>query len=169
MTLVEVVVAVALTALLASAMVSFIIYTGRTLAGLANYVDLNFVNRISVDKMSQEIRQARYLKTLGTNQISLIDYDGAELSYEYRPAEGTLVRNKGGEKIVLKECNSLAFVGYKPNPTAGSFDLVTTTNPELATLVRMNWKCSRTAWGSKLNSEALQSASILIRKNQLRP
>jgi hypothetical protein len=169
MTLVEVITAVALTALLSLAMVSFIIYTGRTLAGLANYVDLNFVNRISVDNMSREIRQARYLKTLGTNQISLVDYDGADLVYEYRPAEGTLVRNKGGEKVMLKECDSFTFVGYKPNPTAGSFDLVTTTNPELATLVRMSWQCSRTAWGAKVNSEALQSASILVRKNQLRP
>jgi hypothetical protein len=169
MTLFEVIIALLLTALLSLAVVTFIMYTGRTLAGLANHVDLNFGSRMCVDKMSRDIRQARYLKTLQTNQIALVDYDGADLTFEYRPAQRTLVRMKNGEEIMLKDCNSLTFIGYKPNPTAGTFDLVPTTDPALATLVRLNWQCGRLAWGAKTNSETLQTASILIRKNQLRP
>jgi len=75
-----------------------------------------------------------------------------------------LSRSKGAStSALLTECDSLSFSVFQRNPT-NDFNAVSTTNATLVKLIQLNWKCSRTIFKSKVNTESVQSAKIVIRK-----
>src|SRR5688500_6165748 len=96
MTLVELMVAVAICAVLLASLASLIFYTGRSFAALANYVDLDSTSRNALDTMSREIRQTRRLLSGTTNTLTFEDHDGKPLVYAYDPATRTLTRSRDG-------------------------------------------------------------------------
>jgi hypothetical protein len=164
--LVETSVGLLLTVLLTLCVVSFCIYTGKSFAGLSNYVDLEARTLKAVDKMSMEIRQTRGLTSISQNQLVFQDWDGAALTYTYSPNSKTLVRSKSGAtEVLLTECDYLSFSNFQRNPVGGQFDQYpVTTSPTNTKLVSLTWVCSRKILGSALNSESVQTAKIVIRK-----
>lgn len=166
-TVVEVVAAGAIGCILMLAVVSLTVYSGRIMAGIYNYVDLDYTSRLGLDNMTREIRQAKGLKDLQTNKLVLVDFDDADLTYEYLPTEKTLARKKGEtQQTILSGCDWLQFSIFKQNPIQGSFDLNLSTNTSNCKVVSMSWSCSRSLLGRKLNTESIQQAKIVIRKNQ---
>jgi hypothetical protein len=159
-----------ITGIVVVAIMNFARYSAFSVAGLANYASLNSGNREALDVLTREIREAMYVKTLDKTIITLVDTDGVDLEYRFDPARHALARTKNGTtKDLLTDCDDLRFTGYQLSPQTNSFDLATTTNAQQADVIRLNWTCSRTILGAKLNNEAVQSAKIVIRKNQLRP
>ena len=57
MTLIELMVATALGAIVLSAVMALTIFSARSFAAVGNYVDLDVKSRNALDRMSQEIRQ----------------------------------------------------------------------------------------------------------------
>jgi hypothetical protein len=163
-------ISMAITGILVVAIVNFLKYSMFSMAGLANYVSLNSRNREAVDRVTREIRDAMYVKALQKTQITLVDSDGLDLEYRYDPAREVLVRSKNGVTNELIEgCDRLEFTAFRQRPQTNTFSLEPTTDPQYANVIRLNWNCSRTILGAKINNETLQSAKIIIRKNQLRP
>ena len=164
MTLVEVLIALAIGAILLIAVASMSMFSGKSLAGLYNYVDLCSANRLAMDKMTREIRQAQRLSGFTTNQLTFVDFDGTKLVYEYLPAERVLKRIKDGtEESLLTECDNLTFTTFQRNTLKGTFDQAPTT---LASkVINVNWTCSRKILGSRVNTEPVQSAKIVVRQH----
>ncbi len=59
-TVVELSIATAIASMLMVAVGSFTVYSGRTMAALFNYVDLDYASRLALDGMTREIRQTAY-------------------------------------------------------------------------------------------------------------
>jgi len=78
-TLVELLVAISITTIVALAVIEFTIYTSRSFAGIMNYIELESQSRTALDKMVKEIRQVNcltdYTNTSSLKRISFEDYD----------------------------------------------------------------------------------------------
>ena len=167
LTLVELLVSVAICSILLVGLAALVFYTGRSYAALANYVDLDATSRNALDTMSREIRQTRQLLTGTTNKLTFEDFDGRPLVYEYIPADRKLVRSKDGvpdAQPLLTECNFLEFLMFQRNPIGGQYNQYPTANAATCKLIQLRWVCSRDLITSRWNTESVQSAKIVIRK-----
>jgi hypothetical protein len=162
----ELVFGVALTALAATALLILSSSTGRSLAEMVNYVDLDHYNRVALDKLTRDLRQVRFLTSLSSNSVTCMDKDGTALSYVYSSGARTLTRTKGGvSSQVLSQCDGLKFAIYQRTPISGGFDLYPTviTNCKV---ISVTWSCSRSLFGRKSNTEQGQAARIVIRNKK---
>mgnify|MGYP001560798617 CR=1 FL=1 len=166
MTLVEVMVAMGISsmALLATASLSF--YTARSFAAISNYVDLDKHSRNALDRISQMIRQADGVTDFSAHEISFSYEHTNTLTFRYSEATKELAQiYKGETRTLLTECDYLNFEIFQRNPINGSYDQypATLTN-NAAKIVQVTWLCSRSILGKMVNTESVQSAKIVIRK-----
>jgi len=167
MTLVELMVASAIGSIVSLGLASLVFYSGRSFASMANYVDLDHRSRIALDTMSRAIRQAKRLTSFTSTSLAFEDSDGGTLSFVYDSSARTLTRSKNGTPDpdpLLQECDFLEFSIYQRNPVGGTYDQYPTATPGTCKLVQLNWVCSRKILGLKKNTESVQSAKIVIRK-----
>lgn len=166
-TLAEYMVSVGIGALVFLVVASLSLYSGRSFAGLANYVDLHSASVLALDRMTRDVRQTVGLVGYSTNW--LVFNDGTNkppLIYFYSPGARTLTRVQGSEiNLLLKECDSLQFSIYQRTPLSGSYDQYPTANATNCKVVEVKWNCSRAILGAKMNTESGQSAKIVIRKH----
>lgn len=166
-TLVELMVALGIGLLMMTALGGLTFYSGRSFAAMANYVDLDNKSRSALDRMSSEIRQTQYLMEASDTKLVFRDADGGKLTYTYNPNTRNLIRSKNDvadRKALLTECNSLKFSIFQRNPIDGTYDQYPTATPETCKLVQLRWVCSRDLITEKRNTESVQSAKIVIRK-----
>jgi prepilin-type N-terminal cleavage/methylation domain-containing protein len=164
-TLVELLVAIAISGILLATLAQVIFYTGRSFAALMNYTELDRYSRNALDQMVYKIRQADELKSFSSNRLMFSYLKTNELVYEYSPTDRTLSEIfEGHTKTILRGCDHLNFSIYQRNTAAGTFDQfpATITN-SAAKLVQMNWTCSRNVLGARINTESVQSAKIVLR------
>lgn len=167
MTLIELLVSVAILGVLLVGFAALIFYTGRSFAALANYVDLDATSRNALDTMSREIRQTKRLIAGTSTKLTLEDFDGKTLIYEYDALNRKLIRSKNGvvdSQPLLTECNFLQFSMFQRNPVNGKYDQYPTADPTTCKLIQLRWVCSRDLIHSRWNTESVQSAKIVIRK-----
>jgi len=180
MTLAEVMVSVGLGSMVLAMAGSLWLFGSRSFAAMSNYTDLDTKSRNALDLMSREIRQAsrvtdfhnsgstRWLQVTNANE-------GTATTYTWNASSRTLVCQKTGQpdQVYLTECDRWDFSLYQRAPqkggsygffpatnTAGAYDL------SICKLVNMTWKCSRTILGSKLNTESVQTAQVVLRNKQ---
>ena len=164
-TLIEVMVAAGVSSLLLLVLASFSLYASRNCASLSNYAELETQSRLALDRMTQQVRQARGLSSCSSTNIVLKDADGSALEFAYDPAAETLTQIKNGVSTILLEgCVLLHFDLFQRNPIKGTYDAYPTASPATCKLIQVTWICSRSLLGAKLNSESVQSAKIVIRK-----
>ena len=167
MTLVELLFALGILSLVLAGLAALTFYTGRSFAALANYVDLDASSRHALDTMSREIRQTKRLIAGTATKLTFEDFDGKDLVYEYDAGSRQLTRTKNGvadPDPLLTECNFLEFSMFQRNPVAGKYDQYATANASTCKLVQLRWVCSRDLIKQKWNTESVQSAKIVIRK-----
>lgn len=165
-TLVEALISTGITALLILVLVSLTMFSGRAFAAFYNYVDLDDHNKIAMDTLTGDLRECNRLVAFTSTEITMEDSDGVNITYTYNPVEQTLKRKKIGEpKTLLTGCDTLKFVVAQRNPVGGSYDEYHEAgNPATAKVVQVSWNCSRTILGQKVNTESVQTARIVIRK-----
>src|SRR6185436_14357189 len=164
LSLVELVIGVGLTGIAATALLILSSSTGRSLAELANYVDLDHYNRVALDNLTRELRQVRYLNTYSSNSVTCTDKDGSQLSYVYSPIDRTLTRTKAGFSTrLLEQCDRLNFSIYQRTPQSNRYDLIGTSAITNCKVITVTWSCSRSMFGRKVNTEQGQTARIVIR------
>lgn len=141
------------------------IYAGRSFAGLANYADLDAKSRSALDQLTKDVRQVNKLTASSSTSLTFQDSDGSSLQYVYSPDNRTLTRIKGGtSKVLLSQCDQLNFSIYQRNPIGGTYDQYPTATPATTKLINVNWKCSRKILGTTRNTEIVQTAKVVIRK-----
>lgn len=158
--------------LVLTAVAALFLYQAKTCAALGNYVDLDQHSRYALDLMTKEIRQANRLIGYSSTNLDFEMVDpttGATntLSYAYDPAAGTIVRSYLGlNNTLLTQIvpNSVHFGLYQRNPVGGTVDQYATTDPSLCKVVQLSWICSRPLFGANENTESVQSAKVVIRK-----
>lgn len=166
MTLVELLVSVGIGGLLLAVIAVFMMYTARSFASLDNYLDLDVKSRLALDRMSKEIRQADRLTSFATNQL-VFAYAGTNLTFRHDVAARTLTRSfNGTSEILLEGCDELTFSIFQRNPIDGLFEQYPTATADTAKLIQLNWVCSREIMGQTANTESVQSAKIVIRKQE---
>jgi Tfp pilus assembly protein PilW len=152
-----------LVVLLATCGLSF--YSGRSFAAMSNYAELDHYSRKALDIMTKEIRQANALLTNSATRLDFQDSDGTTLSYYYSQDAKRLYRSRAGITTVLLEgCDQLSFAIYQRNPVGGTYDQYPTAVSSNCKIVQLNWVCSRNIFGATANTESVQSAKIVIRK-----
>jgi prepilin-type N-terminal cleavage/methylation domain-containing protein len=164
-TLTEVLVGIAIGGVILAILGQLVMFTGRSFAALANYTELDRRSRNALDQMVYKIRQANELTAFTTNRLTFTYQATNTLVYEYSPSDRTLTESLAGNtKVLLTGCDLCAFSIFQRNTAAGSYDQfpATLTN-SAAKLVQLNWTCSRTVLGLRLNTESVQSAKIVIR------
>jgi len=167
-TLVELMIGVFLTALAATALLILSASTGRSLAEMTNYVDLDHYNRVALDKLTRELRQVRYLVSVANNKksVTFSDKDGLDVTYTYSPPNKALLRIKSGQTTtLLKQCDSFDFQFFHRTPLSNNFALSSTSITNCK-VVSFSWQCSRSLLGRKVNTEQGQAARIVIRNKK---
>jgi Tfp pilus assembly protein PilW len=164
-TLIELMFSVGITVLCLTILGAFFVFCTHCFATLFNYVDLDDVNRIAMDQLTRDVRQANCVKNYTTNQLVLTDSDNLDLSFTYDPTARTLTRAKSGAStVLLSECDRLSFAICQRNPVNGSYDVYPAATPATAKVVNVTWSCSRKIFGIKEDTESVQTARIVIRK-----
>ncbi len=165
MTLVELMVALAVASLLLLAVAVLGIYGGRSFAGLANYTDLDAKSRNALDRLTKDVRQVNRLTASTATSLTFEDADGSSLQYVFSPDDRTLARVKGGvTEVLLTECDDLSFAIFQRNPINGTYDQYPTASPATTKLINVTWTCSRKILGNTMNTENVQTAKVVIRK-----
>ncbi len=164
-TLAETWFAVALGLLVAATLASFTLYTAVSMEALKNYTDLERNSQRAIDTMTQDIRQTRFLTACTSNRIEFMDGNYQRLSYEYSSATKTLRKVQGITNLtLLTECDQLTWSIFQRNPVGGSYDQYPTATITNTKLINVSWVCSRRIRGARMNTEAVQTAKIVIRK-----
>jgi prepilin-type N-terminal cleavage/methylation domain-containing protein len=163
-TLIETLVAVAISSVALAALASFAFYSARSFAAMGNYVDLDNTSRKAVDVMTKEIRQTAALSSYQTNALTFTDYDGKPLQYIYDPARQRLTRVKDAiSTVLLTGCDNLEFHIYQRTPQPGTNSFYAATDAAQCKLIEMKWRCSRSLLGQKANTETVQTAQVVLR------
>ncbi len=163
--LVEAIMAIGITGLLMLALVGISVFSGRSFVAMANYVELDDANRIAIDNITRDLRACNRVFYCTTNFLALEDYDGWYLYYVHSPYNKSLWRYKGGEvKTLLTGCEDLEFHLGKRNTQPGTLDQYPAATANEAKVVDVSWKCYREILGVKANTEAVQTAKIVIRR-----
>jgi Tfp pilus assembly protein PilW len=162
----EMVFAVGISSLVFLVLTSIYMLSVRNFTVFANYVDLNGANRLAMDMITRDLREANRLTACTTNSISIEDAAGATVSYTHNAGTKRVIRtvNGSGAKVVLTGCDSIQFRMLKRNPVVGSYNVVPTSTATEAKVVDAAWNCSRTIFGVKANTENVQTARIVIRR-----
>lgn len=164
-TLVEVMVSIGIGTIIFLALGSLSLYSGRSFAALANYADLDNASRNALDVMTRDVRQTIELTSFTPNSLTFRDYDSNVLRYVYNSDRRTLTRMRLNEvTVLLQECDALRFSIFQRNPVGGTYDQYPTGTPATTKLIQVSWVCSRTILGARANTESVQTAKIVIRK-----
>jgi hypothetical protein len=170
----EMTMATAVAGLIIAALLSFTVYAAKSFAGMENYVDLEQKSQQALDTMTRDIRETQYLTNFGTrtvngqtvtNVLTFLDSDNEFLTFNY--TNNVLLRQKGAEtQMLLTNVDILSFLIFQRNPVSGTYEQFPTTNAATCKLISVSWVCSRTILGSRLNTESVQTAKIVIRKQE---
>lgn len=171
MTLVEILVATAIAGVVLIVVGGLMFYSARSFAALTNYVDLDQRSRNALDRMISEIRQTDGLNGFSSTQLVFANTNSSPptVTYTYNPTAKTLTKTLNGvSTVLLTECQELQFTIFKRNPIAGTHDLVPAdaSRPDLVKAIQLSWTCSRDILGKKANTESVQSARVVIRKQE---
>ncbi len=171
-TLIDMLVGIGVSGLILTALISFTVYAAKSMAGMANYVDLEQKSQNALDVMTTDIRATKYLINYGTklhngvtitNRLTFKDADNTDLTFNY--VNNVLLREKGGQsQMLLTNVDFLTFQVFKRNPVPNTYEQYPTSDATNCKLVSVSWICSRTILGSKVNTESVQTAKIVIRK-----
>ena len=137
----------------------------RGFSALDNYIELEQDSRYALDIVGRDIRQATALATYTNNAFTILDGDGNPVTYQYTDSEDILVRTDTAEsKTLLTGCELFSFNIYQRNTISGSYDQYETADVDTCKLIQLTWKCSRKNLSGMENTEFVQSAKFVIRK-----
>ena len=170
-TLAEMVVAMGVFSICGLALISVYVFSMKSFAALGNYAVLDKANRQAMDLLTREVRQAKQVTAYSTNSITIVNGDAVTVTYLFRPQTKQMIRSAsdGTYQVLLEDCNLINFNLFQRNPVGGSYDIypVATGNwQQTVKVVQLSWKTSRSMLQGLVNSENVQTARIVIRKQR---
>ena len=165
-TLPEVLVASGMGVLLMLVIALLSVYSSRSFVAIANYVNLDQVSQLALDKMSREIRQAHALTDFSPTSLTLEDVNRKPVRFSYDPSARILVRfGDGVTNVLLAECDALQFAKFQRTTISNTFDAYEPAFVTNTRLIQVTWTCSRKILGAKVNTESVKSAKVVLRNN----
>ena len=147
--------------------VTLVVHSVRTFASLANYADMNTTGIAAIDRMTREIRASTGLTFFDPQRI-IIDpgTNKPSITYAYSFANKTLTRQEGTKpsSVLLTGCDSLDFFIYEPEVSSNTLAMPVTTVATNAKAVGVNWVCTRSILGRKVNDDSPRTAVIVMRR-----
>jgi hypothetical protein len=173
-TLVEMMVGVAIFTVAGLALSTIFVFSIRSFAALTNYSMLDKENRTAMDKMTREIREAKAVvnyTTNGASSLSILNGDNNTVTYTFDPNVRQMIRrvSTGESEVLLTNCDLLAFNLFMRTPVTNSLQPYTLATNDWSTsvkVVQLTWKTSATLPNAQVNSENVQTARVVIRKQQ---
>jgi len=172
-TLVEMMVSIGVFSIAGLALSTIFIFSIRSFAALSNYASLDRENRYAMDTITRELRQAKKVldySTNGSSSITILSGDDQTVTYTFDSANKQMTRaDATSTQVLLTNCNLLNFTLYTRAPITNSFDSypVATNNwQQTVKVVQFTWKTSMTLPNAQVNSENVQTARVVIRKQQ---
>jgi type II secretory pathway pseudopilin PulG len=174
-TLVELMVAVGIFSISGLALATIFLFCIRSFAAMTNYATLDQCNRHAMDIATTEIRQAQRVLSFSSNatstSLTILNGSGVNVTYAFDSTLQQFTRNDGNPKVLLTNCNLVAFGLFVRPPVSNSFDmypLSTGANwQQQVKTIQLTWKTSMNLCPSaQINSEDVQTACIVIRKQQ---
>lgn len=167
-TLLELMMAVFVAFLLTGAVISLIIFTARSFVMIGNYTDMDSASRNAIDVVSREIRDSSDLLDYGSNFLYFTNATaGTATRITYDPNNRTLTVQKTGEgtRTYLTQCDKWGYSLYNRVPiiTSNNVEFYPTTDKKQVKLINLSWTCSRPVLGSKLNTEIVLTAQVVMR------
>jgi len=165
-TMLELLVAMSIGFIALTAISALSIYTIRSFTALSNYMELDKNSRNTLDRMTQIIREADGVLNYDNHNVTL-SFHAMPLSFTYDPGAKnlTMTDTNGNTKVFLKNCDFLDFQIFQRNSMSGTYDQYPATlNESAAKIVQISWICSKSLIGTLMNSESVQSAKVVIRK-----
>ena len=170
MTLPEMMVGIAIGSIVFLALGSLTLYSARSFSSMVNYTELNQNSRMSLDRMTRDIRESKGLiDRTGTSLVFKMDTAGlTNLSLIWDKTNKTVTQIiTGGTNSVtntlLTDCTFWTNQIFQRNTVSNSFDPLPTTSYPLTKLIQLNWTCSERRVNTT-NTESVQSMRIVIRK-----
>jgi prepilin-type N-terminal cleavage/methylation domain-containing protein len=164
-TLVELMVATAVGALVMTGVAAVLVGSNVSFAAIGNYINLDRSSEYAMDVMSRDIRRSANLASFATNQL-VFNYAGTtNLVFTYDLSSASLTSWKTGDavtNVLLTGCDSLQFSmwGNIPQPGGGLTNATTVSNGKA---ISVSWHCTRALVGNRRNTEDTQEAVIVIR------
>jgi prepilin-type N-terminal cleavage/methylation domain-containing protein len=182
-TLMELLVAIAIGALLMALLSGFWVYSLRSFVAMSNYADLDEKSRRTVDEMTRQIRQATAVLDIqntgntrwitltnstpgATNKFVKYTWDTQTKVFYYQSTTQSQITN-------LTECDNWEFGLYQRNPIPGLTNMFyPATNSAgkldftVAKLVEMKWHCTREMLGKTFQTESVQTTKIVLRNRK---
>jgi prepilin-type N-terminal cleavage/methylation domain-containing protein len=176
-TLVEMMVAVGIFGLASMSLMGTYIFSVKSMASMYAYAVLDQYNRQAMDQLTREIRQAKNVLAYTTNSITILTANddgssGPRVKYEFVPSTKKMVRRNlsdGTAKLLLDNCSLLSFELYTrcpSNAVFGSFPVAVNNWSNTVKVLQLTWKTMITQPSGIANSENVQTARIVIRKQQ---
>jgi Tfp pilus assembly protein PilW len=169
-------VAVALFTLAGMALMGLYIFSVKTMASMYSYSVLDQANRQAMDLLTREIRQAKKVLSYTTNSITVLTANddgssGPRVTYTFSPGTKKMLRSSsdGTTKVLLNNCSLLRFDLFTrcpSNAVFGSFPVAVTDWSNTVKVLQLTWKTMITQPSGIANSENVQTARIVIRKQQ---
>lgn len=173
--LVEMMISVGIGSIVLGGLAAMTLYTARSFAALANYVELDNSSRRAVDRMTTDLRQVDFMLADGFKtsppEIRLSWNTNRVLSYKYIPGEKKLYRTDGNSapQVLLSECDPLPgipiFQVFQRNTISNTFNqypAATDSYEKTAKVIQISWICKRRVIG-QYNTESVQTAKIVLR------
>jgi hypothetical protein len=172
--LLELMIATAVFSIAGVALGTMFLYSIKGFASMANYALLDSENRLAMDSLSKEIRQARavtaYTSNSLGNSLTIADMNNQPVTFSFNAQQKQLVRTAGASSsVLLTNCNLLNFTLLQRNPSNGNygvFPLASGNWTQSVKVVQLTWKTARYVPSGPVNSENIQTARIVIRKQQ---
>ena len=148
-------------------------YASKNTASLLGYMELSTSSKYALDRMSQQIRNAKEVISCSPEKLVLLVPDRTnriKLTYSYDRTSQKLFQitpktsTRSETNILLTGCTNFAFAVFQRTPLSNSFVLSTNgwaTNT--AKVVQMQWTCLRNVTGSQSSLENQVSAKVVIR------
>jgi len=177
-TLVELMIAIAVGVIVIATIMTLAIISAQNFVATANYVQMNDQSRYAVDLISREIRNATAVTGFSTSNPQFLRLTNANLgvtstiTHDAGARTLTLSITGQADRTLLKGCDSFGLELFNRYPNINSSNIsfnasinAATGNldPKFCKVVNLRWKCSRDILGSKLNTEIVQTAQVVLR------
>lgn len=162
-TLIETLVTTAIGGFVAGSVMTTGMTLSNTMVAISNYCDLDQASRETLDMMSADLRNTAVVTGFTNTAVTVSNViTGDIIAYRWDGSNLLTRAYNGTTKVMLKNCDYLAFANFQRNPT-NNFQFLPASTPEQTKLVSVSWRCSRKILGAKLNTESVQTAQICIR------
>jgi Tfp pilus assembly protein PilV len=176
-TLAEMMVAVGIFSLSGLGLMGLYLFSVKSMASMYNYSLLDQYNRHAMDMLTREIRQSKQVLGYTANSITVqtSNSDGSSgpvVAYSFNGTSQELIRqdvSDGTSQVLLNNCNLLSFQLFMrcpSNAVFGVFPVAVGNWSDTVKVLQLTWKTSIQLPSGPINSENIQTARVVIRKQQ---